>query len=95
MNANETFKVRTADERKAEFDAFLKRLDDKYRAQAYELAKDIEAFMDENPERTCWRVFLTPNICNDRTRAHLKTLYRDAGFSVEFPSGNAIDISRK
>ena len=95
MNANETFKVKTADERKAEFDAYLKRLDDKYRAQAYKLAKDIEAFMDNNPEKTFWRVLLTPDLCNDRTRAHLETLYRDAGFSVEFSCKNAIEISRK
>lgn len=95
MTENTTFKVKTADERKAEFDAYYKKLDDEYRAQAYKLAKDIEAFMDNNPEKTCWRVFLTADLCNDRTRAHLKTLYRDAGFSVEFACGNAIEISRK
>ena len=95
MNANETFKVKTADERKAEFDAYYKKLDDEYHAQAYELAKHIEAFMDESPEKTFWRVLLTADLCNDRTRAHLETLYRDAGFSAEFTCRNVIEISRK
>ena len=95
MNANETFKVKTADERKAEFDAYQKKLDDEDRAQAYELAKDIEAFMDNNPEKIVWEVILNADLCNDRTRAHLKTLYSDAGFSAKFYCRNVIEISRK
>ena len=95
MTANETFKVKTADEREAEFNAYQKKLDDEYRAQAYELAKHIEAFMDENPDKIAWRVFLTPNLCNDHTCAHLETLYRDAGFSAKFTCRNVIEISRK
>ena len=95
MTENTTFKVKTADERKAEYDAYYKKLDDEYRTQAYEIAKDIEAFMDNNHEKTFWRVLLTADLCNDRTRAHLLTLYRDAGFSAKFTCGNVIEISRK
>ena len=95
MNANETFKVKTADERKAEFDAYQKMLDDKYRGYAYELAKDIEAFMDENPDKIVWKVTLNADLCYNCTRTHLETLYSDAGFSAKFTCGNVIEISRK
>ena len=82
MTANETFKVKTADEREAEFNAYYKNLDDEFKAQAYELAKHIEAFMDNNPDSTYWIVLLNADLWNECTRTHLEKLYRDAGFNI-------------
>lgn len=94
MNANETFKVKTADERKAEFDAYQKKLDDKFKAQAYEIAKKFEAEMDRNPEYTEWHLESTTQFSN-KIVSHLKTLYENAGFEIFFKNSTAVRISRK
>ena len=97
MTENATFKVKTADERKAEYDAYRKKLKDIYKAQAYTLAKIVEAHMDKYPNGTHWEVNLSlaDNLLNEHTRNYLEKLYCGAGFSAKFFGPYTIRISCK
>ena len=93
MTENATFKVKTADERKAEFDAYnvtQNKLEEEYRAKAYTIARDIEAFMDKKPNATQWLYSIYKGhepkaisyVQNPKVVFHLESLYKKAGFNI-------------
>lgn len=93
MTENATFKVKTADERKAEYDAYYQALDEECKAHAYEIAQSIEGYMNLWPENTKWTCSV-PDTCYGDVKTHLKTLYENAGFAIEFLE-NRVIIERK
>lgn len=93
MTENTTFKVKTDDEFKAEFDTYQKKFDDEYKARTHEIAKTFKNFMYLFPKQTEWWPEI-PADCNDNIKSHLKTLFKNAGFVIEFGRTHAIIICK-